>query len=270
MSDLRIQYNEEMVGQGHPTKADTLNRLFLGGPAPVLRDSDGKVLHSVFKKQTSPPDTGVDEGALYAKEDAAGELKLYWRRPSNGEEMEVGGGLVVVDQGSTPWTPAGAGYQTATLPFTQPLANPEKCAISFAGAGSFRQTGGSAVVSAQVTINIEDETHFRVRAYVGAAAATTICYQVWQAITGQVRRGVYSLTPASAGPLDIDVTIDAISDYTKALILSGNVRGDMIRGTGSRTMNLDEIKTTSNTNLKLLGYASDIDTYYIPWQIYVP
>lgn len=29
MSDLRIQYNEEMVGAGHPTKSDTLNRLML-------------------------------------------------------------------------------------------------------------------------------------------------------------------------------------------------------------------------------------------------
>lgn len=27
MADQRIQYTEEMVGNGHPTKADTLNRL---------------------------------------------------------------------------------------------------------------------------------------------------------------------------------------------------------------------------------------------------
>jgi len=36
MADLRIQYTEEMVGAGHATKADTLNRLIL-----VEHNSDG-------------------------------------------------------------------------------------------------------------------------------------------------------------------------------------------------------------------------------------
>jgi hypothetical protein len=36
MSDQRIQYDEEMVGAGHPTKSDTLNRLML-----VEHNSDG-------------------------------------------------------------------------------------------------------------------------------------------------------------------------------------------------------------------------------------
>ena len=36
MTDQRIQYNEEMVGAGHPTKADTLNRLVL-----VEHNTDG-------------------------------------------------------------------------------------------------------------------------------------------------------------------------------------------------------------------------------------
>jgi len=100
MSELRIQYNEEMVGHGHPTKADTLNRLFLGGPAPVLRDNDGKVLHSVFKKQTSPPDTGADEGALYAKE-VDGVLRPFWRRPDNGAEIELGSSKELIQSGLT-------------------------------------------------------------------------------------------------------------------------------------------------------------------------
>ncbi len=34
MSDLRIHYNEEMVGAAHPTKEDTLNRLVLAGHNP--------------------------------------------------------------------------------------------------------------------------------------------------------------------------------------------------------------------------------------------
>ena len=36
MADQRIQYTEEMVGNGHPTKADTLNR-----HANVEHNSDG-------------------------------------------------------------------------------------------------------------------------------------------------------------------------------------------------------------------------------------
>jgi len=36
MSDQRIQYTEEMVGNGHPTKADTLNRF-----GNVEHDTDG-------------------------------------------------------------------------------------------------------------------------------------------------------------------------------------------------------------------------------------
>ncbi|KMY68481.1 hypothetical protein AAU61_02090 [Desulfocarbo indianensis] len=75
MSDLRIQYNEEMVGRGHPTKADTLNRLFLAGG---MRSPEGKNHWAVFKKQTGDPPTAADELALYAKEEG-GELALYAR-----------------------------------------------------------------------------------------------------------------------------------------------------------------------------------------------
>ena len=67
MSDLCIQYNEEMVGAGHPTKSDTLNRLFLGGVTPTYRDSDGKVLGNIFKLQTIPPETAEGEVALFCQ-----------------------------------------------------------------------------------------------------------------------------------------------------------------------------------------------------------
>jgi LemA protein len=47
MSDLRIQYQEEMVGAGHPTKPDTLNRLAL-----VETDLDGHGKLRFLKLQT--------------------------------------------------------------------------------------------------------------------------------------------------------------------------------------------------------------------------
>ena len=47
MADLRIQFNEEMVGVGHPVKADTLNRLSL-----AEHNNDGT--HNKLTKVTDP------------------------------------------------------------------------------------------------------------------------------------------------------------------------------------------------------------------------
>jgi hypothetical protein len=106
MSDLRISYEEEMVGSGHPTKADTLNRLFLGGPSATLRDTDGKVLYNLFKERTADPSTGAGEGALFAKQNSSGVLALHWRRPGDGEVVELAPRLRAVETGThTPsWT----------------------------------------------------------------------------------------------------------------------------------------------------------------------
>ena len=95
MSDLRIQYNEEMVGAGHPTKSDTLNRLFLGGVTPTLRDSDGKVLGNIFKRQTAPPETGEGEVALFCQNDTNGEPVLFVRKEDNGDVAELNSGLKI-------------------------------------------------------------------------------------------------------------------------------------------------------------------------------
>lgn len=92
MADLTIKADpaEEMVGSGHATKADTLNRLVLGGATATLRDVDGKILYSLFKEQLSNPSTGADEIALFCKDDGSGNLKLYWRDESNGAVSEIG------------------------------------------------------------------------------------------------------------------------------------------------------------------------------------
>ncbi len=80
MSDLRIQYDEEMVGAGHATKSDTLNRLFLGGG---LRAPDGKNHWAAYKRQDAAPATGDGELALFAREED-GVLALFVRLPGNG------------------------------------------------------------------------------------------------------------------------------------------------------------------------------------------
>lgn len=83
MSDLRIQYSEEMVGAGHPTKPDTLNRLAL-----VESDQDGHGKFRYLKAQTTAPATAAGEGALYAKA-AAGRPELYYRGQDSAAEVRL-------------------------------------------------------------------------------------------------------------------------------------------------------------------------------------
>lgn len=56
MADQRIQYTEEMVGYGHPTKADTLNRLAL-----VDHGTDGQHTLSGFQGSQFAADAGAND-----------------------------------------------------------------------------------------------------------------------------------------------------------------------------------------------------------------
>jgi hypothetical protein len=90
MSDMRIQYDEEMVGAGHPTKSDTLNRLAL-----VECDSDGHGKFRYLKAQTTAPTTAAGEGVLYTKL-VDGTPELFFRGESDGGEVQItkGGALM--------------------------------------------------------------------------------------------------------------------------------------------------------------------------------
>jgi hypothetical protein len=83
MSDMRIQYSEEMVGAGHPTKLDTLNRLAL-----VEADEDGHGLTRYLKAQAADPDTAAGECVLYAKT-VGGHLGIFLRGENNGAVNQV-------------------------------------------------------------------------------------------------------------------------------------------------------------------------------------
>ena len=86
MADLRLQDGgaEPWVGANHPTLADTMNRLFLGGAAPVFRDVDGKNLAVPYKKRETDPSTGADEVALFCKLEGS-TLGLFLRLESDGD-----------------------------------------------------------------------------------------------------------------------------------------------------------------------------------------
>lgn len=83
MSDLRIQYDEEMVGASHPTKDDTLNRLAL-----VEADTDGHGTQRFLKVRASAPATAAGEGVLYAKT-AGGAAELFYRGEDDGQEVQL-------------------------------------------------------------------------------------------------------------------------------------------------------------------------------------
>lgn len=105
MSDLRIQYTEEMVGAGHPTKDDTLNRLVLAD-----HDNDGSHRYLGLLNGLAYRRTGADQvtfdgfsmellGKLY-KLDAqtpvtfsglgASELRyLYAQAPASGATLSA-------------------------------------------------------------------------------------------------------------------------------------------------------------------------------------
>jgi hypothetical protein len=83
MSDQTIQYNEEMVGAGHPTKEDTLNRLAL-----VETGSNGHGKYRYLATQTTAPATASAEGVLYAKV-AGGKAEAYYRGPDSGSETRL-------------------------------------------------------------------------------------------------------------------------------------------------------------------------------------
>ncbi|MCB2192967.1 MAG: hypothetical protein KQI62_15455 [Deltaproteobacteria bacterium] len=94
MSDLRIQYDEEMVGAGHPTKEDTLNRLML-----AEHDSAGLHQRTTLLVQEADPDTETDQAALYVKE-SSGLAELFFRGADGGEVTQLTKGGAVSGSGS--------------------------------------------------------------------------------------------------------------------------------------------------------------------------
>jgi hypothetical protein len=83
MSDQTIQYSEEMVGAGHPTKEDTLNRLAL-----VETGTDGHGRFRYLARQEAAPATGAAEGVLFAKL-AGGQAEAFYRGPDSAVEARI-------------------------------------------------------------------------------------------------------------------------------------------------------------------------------------
>jgi hypothetical protein len=266
MSDLRISYDEEMVGADHPTKADTLNRLFLGGASPTLRDSDGKVLHSIFKKQTSDPSTGADEGALFAKEDAGGELALYWRRPGDGEVVEVGGKFEVVERiVETASLTAGTNRShTVSLADTY---DPAECFFRVKACGVIYPTDGAnnQLSGVRFHLNPADGSQGIINFdYVGATDDYELICEVVRAPGGlKVQQGVDTLTQSSAKWATHTISLDAAVDRTKALALVGFVSA--YGSSGSEFIGLDYDLNAAGDAITVRAFVPNSHTDNFPW-----
>ncbi len=117
MSDMRIQYNEEMVGAGHPTKQDTLNRLAL-----VEAGEDGHGLRRYLKAQAEDPATAADECALYAKT-VGGHLGIFLRAEDNGTVTQLASGsrLLPPPRAVGSWTRYSLDANSPTLAWLGPF-----------------------------------------------------------------------------------------------------------------------------------------------------
>jgi hypothetical protein len=81
-SNLKIQYNERMTGENHPTRTDTLNRLM----APD-HEQDGH--HKwVMLHENANQSTGADQFLLLAKNDGT-QTELYGRSESDGTVFQI-------------------------------------------------------------------------------------------------------------------------------------------------------------------------------------
>jgi hypothetical protein len=85
MADYRIQYTEHMVGAGHPSFPDTLNRLTL-----IEHNTDGT--HTFIHRGAGSPEGAVTGivGDLYLRTDGGASTTLYVKESGTGNTGWVG------------------------------------------------------------------------------------------------------------------------------------------------------------------------------------
>ncbi len=144
MSDQSIQYDEEMVGAGHPTKSDTLNRLAL-----VEHANDGNHTVVSLDEQSAAPSNTADHGKLYTK-DADGITELFYLDSAGNEIQLTSGGALMAGSKSIQYVTksiniGATGNETATIA----SVDPDKCKV-WPLTGPAVQ-GGTVLADAQVT-----------------------------------------------------------------------------------------------------------------------
>lgn len=120
MTDLRIKYNEEMVGADHPSKADTINRL-------ALSEHDSEGAHTKLTKVTDPY---VDIRAFGAACDGVTDDTVAWNDAINSLSN---GGVIEMPQGVTSLI---GGSITAGADYLENLLIVLKSNITIRGNGS--------------------------------------------------------------------------------------------------------------------------------------
>lgn len=257
MSDQTIQATEEIVGSGHATKSDTINRHFLGGVIATLRDTDGKILIGIFKKQTSDPTTAADEIALYCKADGAGDLQFYKRNESNGTVELLGGKMKFVESGvETSGLTNGAFFAFLST------IDPDTHLLVLDGhdSGYAYNTGGGIVMKSDGT----GFYHYCEPTGACPSASQRVAwtlYDVSNLIQDALEHFRQQVTFTGNGVWnDQTFAITTLTDYTQARIQI-NMRGKLVAGGGADYVNQIYGRATAAAVCTLSAYKFGASTY---------
>lgn len=262
MSDQCIQYNEEMVGAGHPTKPDTLNRLSL-----VECDTDGKGKYRYLKHQASAPSTAAGEGAIYFKSDGL----PYYRKASNGAEVMLGGGNASIQFGRATLNPGGTGWRTVTIAPSPSVIMANTMLVAAHGT-SLRCASGR--IANSWTEYLSAVNAITIRAYFEANYNFYFSWALNEFAADQAIQRAQSIKFAggSTGARTDTITLGTpVADYTKTLVHILNF-GQYTLGENNPAVGfVDNIegRMTANDTITLNGEvgATDSTGFTISWEI---
>jgi hypothetical protein len=262
MADQRIAYTEEMVGSGHPTKADTLNRLAL-----VDHGTDGQHTLSGFQGSQFAADAGANDTYVITLDPVpaayfTGMMIVFTANTANTGAATINvnslGAKAIKKQKDVALGDGDikAG-QTVVLVYDGTnfqLVNPPSALTITGGTNTFNLTNGTASldVAAGKTVNIDDDVTVSAELHVEAAT------HVNQDLTSDASPTFAGVTlPAITAPA-ASLKIKPTTDATTAIQLA-NSSGTAVLNVDTTNGNVS-IGTTSPDSLLNIVKSQNADT----------
>ena len=181
-----------------------------------------------------------------------------------------GDGAFLVDVGTTAVTATGSTWRNVDITIS-PTPSSLALALSIATFRHRAQTT-SSVYSVSENLYMTSISNLRFAAWEEASGRNYAPgWQIIEMPKGSVQRGITTAYVGSTGLTYVDITVSAVSDTTNALIYidsrSKHLKSD---GDTNHVVHIYNAELTSATNLRIYMYAEDVDSYYIPWQIWDP
>ena len=279
MADQRIAYTEEMVGSGHPTKADTLNRLAL-----VDHGTDGQHTLSGFQGSQFAADAGANDTYVITLDPVpaayfTGMMIVFTANTANTGAATINvnslGAKAIKKQKDVALGDGDikAG-QTVVLVYDGTnfqLVNPPSALTITGGTNTFNLTNGTASldVAAGKTVNIDDDVTVSAELHVEAAT------HVNQDLTSDASPTFAGVNTAAITAPSNSLVIKPTTDATTAVqvqdkdgnaILTVDTTNDRVGiGTTSPTSPLHGAGATSlgYTTITSSGTAGNYTTYFL-------